>query len=74
MNEHIETRWAAWNYKAKQFCGRYCWSDCPRINDKNGCRVPTFRTRELARNAIRRMTSYREESRPIKVTIRFITT
>lgn len=76
MTEHTETRWAVWNYKREHFCGRFCWPTTPVAwkTIQDACEVPTFRTRALAREAIRRMNSYRTESRPMKMTVKITIT
>ena len=74
MAEHVETRWAAWNYQDKLLCGKFCWRNGALApHGREASRVPTFRTRDLAWRAIVEMTSHGETSIPIKVTVTITT-
>lgn len=62
---HTEKRWAlVAKIGGERFLlGRYCW---PGGLDTE---IPTFRTRELARDALWRLTSYHDEAKPVRVTV-----
>ncbi len=70
-----ETRWAlAVNFGEPGgtadwlLVGRFCWPGGAR-DDQN---VRTFRTRKLAREAMRKLTSYSAEVRPVKVKVAIV--
>jgi len=70
MKEHIEIRWAfvcslkGYSLVEDFFLGKYCWIKS-QYDDQ---RIPTFRTRELARKAKKELRCYKN-SRILKVEI-----
>lgn len=65
----VELRWAVLvTYKGQTpfLAGRYCW---PGATKDEPCKR-TFRTRELCRQAIKQMHSYKEYFKPCRVAVR----
>lgn len=67
LTPQYETRWALESRFAFgwSLLGRFCWPDATADEQQ----TRTFRTRKLARAAQRKMTSYRAESRVVKVEV-----
>ena len=70
MKKHIEKRWAlvcnlkGYSFENEFFLGKYCWND----GAKNDLQVCTFRTRENARRAKKRLRCYKD-SKIVKVEV-----
>ena len=70
-NQTEEQRWALGYYSNKRLqflLGKYCWLDA----DENSPKIPTFRTRQEARDAKKHLTSYRKPAQPVRVTISYL--
>ena len=59
-----ETRWALY-VASVGLLGRYCWDDASELEMP----TRTFPTREAARKAKRRLSSYRDYARVVKVRV-----
>ena len=62
---HNSQQWAVWHEKSGFFLGRFCWGQ----GNHYGPVIPTFSSKKACKEAISRLTCYKYEVRPMRVSV-----